>query len=142
MARKSREYKPSSSSRVCERLHRQREFGRSVGEVFPDVRSITINATLTNFDVQKWSESKTLRVAPEDKFPLHIACICNDCEDGGESHASGIYFKRDDFEDAIADKKQRIEIRSGCHGWSSFRYIGQAHCSVIFEGAAEIEYDT
>jgi len=140
MARRAKQYQPSSSSRVAERLRRQREFVPTIGEVLPGVRSITINGTMTNFDVQKFSRSATLSAGREDKFPLHIECICWDCDDGGESHASGITFKPDDFEEAIADKKPRIDLRGHCRGWGSYKYRNVSHCSVVFEGAADIEY--
>jgi hypothetical protein len=108
--------------------------------VFPEVRSITINATMTNFDVQKFSKSVTLEVAPEDKFPLHIECICWDCDDGGPSNASGVYFAQHEFEEAISAKKPSIELRSHCWGWGSYKYRNVSHCSVEFEGIADIEY--
>ena len=119
----------------------QHEFARSIGEVFPGVRSITINATMTNFDVKRFSENVELRLGPEDKFPVHIKCICWDCEDGGESHASGITFRREDFEEAIADKKGRVELHGHCWGWASVKYRDVSHCSVTFEGAGDIEYE-
>jgi hypothetical protein len=95
---------------------------------------------MTNFDVQKFSQPAALRANQEDKFPLHIKCICWDCEDGGESHASGITLSRDDFEDAIAEGRRRMPLRKACHGWASPKYRGVSHCSVILDGTAAIEY--
>lgn len=142
MRRKIKKYEPSSSFRVAERLRAQREFAPTLGEVFPAVRSITIAGTMTNFDVQKFSKPTSLRVGPEDKFPLHIECICHDCEDGGESHGSGITFKRSDFQSGIADKKARLDLRGHCWGWGSRKYRNVSHCSVTFEGSADIEYSS
>lgn len=94
---------------------------QTVADVFPQLRHLAVNMTIRSPDHEIEPSLTNRSFGPQSRAYFNFRCKNVECVGGG-------FDLREEFENAVQDKRRDVTGRRICHGWRNADTVGHQKC--------------